>query len=260
MNEYHTLYSFSFPLDFILDQEYQSELPLRYSPFCLLGFSFIHLARHPWFDLIASMTDIPQDFSFRPLTLDELRQVHPPFLNDEQWLSHFTRKEVSDSMTFSATRTWEHTLSPFRLHHSCMNKHIIITFDVPMIEAQFLLICPQYRVINPQTRVGFIHLRLCPRLGTRVRLELMDMAIDVDVPFVAQIYSVVSGPSLNGYIVAVFLRGTPYSRMVIFHAHSDLEGNIHYDFLEYENQPWVTNAQPPLLSSSGGVCASRHSW
>ena len=96
------------------------------------------------------MTNVPQDFSFRPLTLDELRQVHPPFLNDKQWLSHFTRKAVSDSMTFSATRTWEHTLSPFRLYYSCMDKHIIITFDVPMIEAQFLLSVPSTVSLTPR--------------------------------------------------------------------------------------------------------------
>ena len=174
------------------------------------------------------MVSVPEDFSFRPLRVDELRQVHPPFLNDEQWLNCFTQLTVAKSITFSAARTWEHTLSPFRLHHACMSKHLIITFDVPMVEAQFLLICPQYRVINPQTRVGFIHLRLCPNLGTRVRLEIMDKAIDIDVPFIAQISSVISGPSLNGYIVAVFLRGTPYSRMIIFHVHSDLEGHLYF--------------------------------
>ena len=160
---------------------------------------------------------------------------------------------------FSSARVWEHTLSPFRAHSECMATHLTVTHDIPMVEAQFLLVCSHYKILNPTTRVGHIHLRLCPTGGTRIRVEVMDVAVDVDVPWVAPRYTTISGPSLLGYVVAVFLRSPLYSRMVFFHLHTDIKGLIRCDYREHETSDIDLSTLPPCMSRCG-LLASRHSW
>ena len=75
---------------------------------------------------------------------------------------------------------------------------------------------PSFALIPPQSPVGNITVMVCPVVGTRLRVALFDLMVDIQVKRLAQHYQIITGPLQDGYLVTFRLRTEDTYPMYVF--------------------------------------------
>lgn len=193
----------------------------------------------------------------KPSTLLRLQGPYHPKSND---FTNYPPIDPNGLNDCAVLKIWHHSMSPFGVHKECMAEHHCMSALIPTGEAQFLRAHRLFYQMSPHTHAGAVSIRCCLDKGSRLRVELMEYMIDVEVPVIVNHYSVLTGPTLNGYIVAFLLRGEETCRALIFSFFLNTRGEIQAHVHDYSNTSIPPRFPLKHMWEDPGIIMTRSSW
>ena len=188
-----------------------------------------------------------------------LQRLAGPLLGIEEDLARFRDLPWEAKLPWNFYKLWAHTMSPFKHHTGCMEKHSMFTTPIPMGEAQFLRGVPAYAGLRPTTAIGQITIRVSPSSGSRLRVEIMNRMWDVEVTNLVNHYEIVTGPIIGGYMVAFFLRGEKNVQLIA-EQFQLLDEDIIFRVHRFQRDTSIPVTAMEQESGDGGIYVSRHTW
>ena len=208
----------------------------------------------------ASKLSLPEQFPFMAppwRCIERLAGVSLARNQDFEW---FVNTPECLPLPVGLYRVWTHTVAPVRSHTTCMQEHQITTMTIPAAEAQFMRGSHLGAYLTPSAMAGPLTIRACPKQGTRLRVELMDLIFDTEVSGLARHYQVLTGPTIGGLLVTFMMRGPTSCKAVTFEFTRTPNYEIHARVTEHDMPEHLLPAVQIPPNENQGLLVTRHTW